>query len=114
MKTKKVKAVEVIPHIHAIVCRRDPDGSPTSIEVCHARWMDDGRLLFGLDSHQAVCFGPDEEVDVVEEDRPSEWSRVTGYNAHAKQMASRPNLESIRLRKAVQEAMRILKEALDG
>lgn len=69
LKFVKIKAIEIEPHRYALWCSVG-NGEPFANEICHRAWHQDGRIAFGLDSHNFWIVDPFEEVTVVELEEP--------------------------------------------
>lgn len=108
----KMKAIDVVPYLHGILCTFD--GRPEVIEngIVAARWSEDtpGQIIFMLDTHNFLFHMADEEIEVIE--LKSAWTTQTRERhlaEHAAFVAKRPSAEAIRRRTAVKAAGEALK-----
>lgn len=66
----KKRAIDVTPCYHSIWCSV-AGGAPFANPIVLRRWSDDGsKITFMLDSHNFLSAYPDEEIDVIECDKP--------------------------------------------
>lgn len=67
METQKVKALDVVPFRWALWCRIG-DGEPFANPIVSAKWLEDGRIGFMLDSHNFLIVEPDAELELIPQD----------------------------------------------
>lgn len=66
-KTIAIRAIEIQPYKHAILCTIGDDPRVIANDFVTKRWSEDGkRISFMLDTHNFDSFEPDELVEVVE------------------------------------------------
>lgn len=83
-----VKAIDVLPYYHFLRCHIE-DGQPTSIEVVHITWLNDGRVCLTLDTHNVIALPPDADVEVECTGEPSSDS----LQRHTQFLGKRPRTE---------------------
>lgn len=64
---ERIKAIDVKDYHWALWCTVG-GGPPHENPIVAARWTDDGRLSFMLDSHNFFSADPDEELELVRQD----------------------------------------------
>lgn len=108
-ETKQVKAIDVVPYHWALWCSIE-GGKPFANPIVAARWLDDGRLSFMLDSHNFYSAEADELLELVPEDVSKlPKSMVDGIvKAHRELVARRLTAEQVkRKRELLAERERI-------
>jgi len=86
-KIIQVKAIDVVPYLYGVWCTVG-GGEPFVNGIDYVSWMEDGKIGFGLDTHNFMDAEPDAMIDVVEiEFEPGSW-RAENRERHKKEHAA--------------------------
>lgn len=108
----EIKAIDVIPYLHSVMCRFDEDGPSISIQVVYQRWNDDGTILFGLDNHTGFSASPDELVDVVPCEDHYQKKKDEFEKRHQEFLAKKPDPEKVKLKTQLKMQIKSLEDEL--